>query len=102
MSDCGGIAGPDSASVYPMSLDKDSRIELFRQLADIFRERVQGGEWRPDRRIPSEPDLAEEFEVNRDTVRRAMRELVSDGLLVKVRGKGTFVVPEAERKPLAR
>jgi GntR family transcriptional regulator len=90
--------GQEPDTVYPMSLDRESRIEIFRQLADIFRGRIQRGEWRPDRRIPSEPDLAAEFEVNRDTVRRSIRLLVRDGWFEVVRGKGTFVVPEADRE----
>ena len=47
--------------------------------------------------IPTEKELAESYGIGRNTVRRALANLVSEGLLRKVHGSGTFVVPLEER-----
>jgi GntR family transcriptional regulator len=45
-------------------------------------------------RLPGELELAEQYGVSRDTIRRAIQELVSEGRLVVLRGRGTFVTPK--------
>lgn len=45
----------------------------------------------PHERLPTERDLAEELEVNRQTVRRALDELERDGIVYRLQGAGTFV-----------
>ncbi len=52
---------------------------------------IQTGELQPDDRISSEHQLCKQFHVSRLTVQRAIRELVSHGLLRRVQGSGTFV-----------
>ncbi|MEM1261660.1 MAG: UTRA domain-containing protein [Pseudomonadota bacterium] len=54
-------------------------------------EKIHSGSYQPDDRIPSEHKLAEQFSVSRLTVQRAIRELVSEGLLRRAQGSGTFV-----------
>lgn len=44
-------------------------------------------------KIPSERDLAENFEASRVSVRAAIKSLVQEGLLVQLQGKGTYIVP---------
>ena len=44
-------------------------------------------------KIPSERDLAESFDASRVSVRAAIKILVNEGLLVQLRGKGTYIVP---------
>jgi len=53
--------------------------------------RIADGLWSPGMAISSELDLCEEFGVSRITVRRAISDLVHDGKLQTVQGKGTFV-----------
>ncbi|MFJ2930805.1 GntR family transcriptional regulator [Streptomyces massasporeus] len=65
---------------------------LYVQLADVIAEKVASGELAPDRPIPSENHLADEYGVARLTARRAAQELRERGLIVTVRGKGSFVV----------
>lgn len=45
----------------------------------------------PHERLPTERDLAEELDVNRQTVRRALDELERDGVVYRLQGAGTFV-----------
>ena len=74
-------------------IDPESATPVYQQLADLLRERIARGEWPPDRRLPSEPDLEAEYEVSRDTVRHALDVLRGDGLIVTVRGRGSYVKP---------
>lgn len=59
--------------------------------ADIAR-RIQIDEWPADFQVPNEAQLAEEFDASPLTVRRALRELQSEGLVIRIQGRGTFVV----------
>lgn len=74
-------------------------MPLYAQLIDRFRQMIESGELAPGDRFPAELDLAEQYGVARITVRRAINELVQDGLLVRRQGKGSFVAtPKIERE----
>ncbi len=64
---------------------------LYQQIYDEIKDAIEKGDYAPKERIPSELELAEQYEVSRITVRRAVEELCSDGYLVKQQGRGTFV-----------
>jgi GntR family transcriptional regulator len=68
---------------------------LWLQLADDLRAEIDSGDLPPGARLPSEAEMAEQYGVSRDTVRRATAELASDGLLVVLHGRGTFVVEQS-------
>jgi len=57
----------------------------------ILRERLAGGVWRPNDRLPTEKELAAELNVCPATVQRHLRELQNEGLIWGQRGKGRFV-----------
>ncbi len=59
-------------------------------LADRLRGEIEAGDYANGRRLPTEVSLMAEHELSRDTVRRAFRELEVDGLIYRVRGRGTF------------
>ena len=63
---------------------------IYRQLCDLLEARLVD-EARPGDRLPSEAELAQQFDVNRLTVRRALNELNQRGLIETVHGKGSFV-----------
>src|SRR6185312_5266917 len=65
---------------------------LYEQIKSAIEKRIRGDEWPADFRVPSEESLAEEFGASSLTVRRALRELQSEGMLVRIQGRGTFVV----------
>ena len=60
---------------------------------NLIRGRIESGEWRIDDRIPSERELVESLRVSRATVRLGIDNLVKEGVLYRLRGKGTFVAP---------
>ncbi|WP_030682949.1 GntR family transcriptional regulator [Streptomyces cellulosae] len=76
------------------TLDPMSARPLYVQLADVIAGKIESGELAPDRPIPSENHLADEYGVARLTARRAAQELRERGLIVTVRGKGSFVVEQ--------
>lgn len=71
----------------------DGPVPKHAQLRAILLDRVQGT-WEPHSAIPSERDLMAEYGVSRATVREAIRQLVEEGKLYRVHGKGTFVSGE--------
>ncbi|NQX13431.1 GntR family transcriptional regulator [Microbacteriaceae bacterium VKM Ac-2855] len=72
-------------------IEHDSPLTAWGQVHRDLRRRVEAGEFAVGERIPSESELIAFYEVSRPTVRRATRELVSDGYLVIRQGAGTFV-----------
>lgn len=76
------------------TLDPMSARPLYVQLADVIAGKIASGELAPDRPIPSENHLAQEYGVARLTARRTAQELRERGLIVTVRGKGSFVVEQ--------
>lgn len=69
----------------------DSDIPLYYQLISIIKRNVSVGLLQPGDLIPSESELCDAFEISRSTVRQAIGELESEGLVVRRRGKGTFI-----------
>ena len=63
----------------------------YQKLKDFIVEMIQSDELTPGDKIYSENELAEKFDISRHTVRQALGELVNEGWLYRVQGKGTFV-----------
>jgi len=68
-----------------------SPVARYIQLATLFRNRIAAGEWPVGSRIPNVDTLAAEFAVARGTMREALGLLEQEGLLERLRAKGTFV-----------
>lgn len=68
-----------------------SPVARYIQLATLFRNRIASGEWAVGSRIPNVDELAAEFSVARGTMREALGLLEQEGLLERLRAKGTFV-----------
>jgi DNA-binding GntR family transcriptional regulator len=64
---------------------------VWKQLAAILRARIRSGRYQPRRAVPSEKQLEQEFGVARGTARKAIAALRSEGLVVTVAGRGTYV-----------
>lgn len=70
---------------------KQSGVSLYHIIEESLRNSINSGEWKKGTRIPSETVLADQFAVSRSTIRQAIANLVSDGLLIRRQGLGTFV-----------
>ncbi len=70
-------------------------IPLYYQLENILRSKIEGGEVLPNNKLPTEQELSREYKISRATVRQALAALVSEGLLYRKQGKGTFVTEKA-------
>jgi GntR family transcriptional regulator len=70
---------------------KDKAIPLYYQIETILRRKILSGEFQPQAPMPTEDALAQSFDVSRITIRQALGLLEKDGLVVRQRGKGTFV-----------
>jgi len=78
-------------------LAKDDPAPLYRQLQRVLRDAINSRLLHQDDAIPPERDLAEDFDISRITVRKAIDGLVSEGLLMRRRGAGTFVASRVEK-----
>jgi len=74
-----------------VELNRSSPIPLYTQIEQTIRDWIASGEFGPGDRVPSEIELAGSMSVSRMTVRKAIDRLVSDRVLFRRAGKGTFV-----------
>ena len=79
--------------VRPETVDPDSATPVYVQVANILRSRIESGQLLPDRPVPSESQLQQEFGVARGTARKAIAVLREEGLVVTVMGRGSYVNP---------
>jgi GntR family transcriptional regulator len=83
-------AYPGHVSDHP-AIDPDAPKLIYLQVADDIEARIRSGELRPGRRLPAERDLATEYGVAYDTIRRATAVLRDRGLITTIIGRGTYV-----------
>jgi GntR family transcriptional regulator len=72
-------------------IDKDLPIPYHYQLRELLRDEITSGRWEVGEQLPSERELCEAFRLSRTTIREAIDALVSEGLLRREKGRGTFV-----------
>jgi len=75
----------------------EARAVAYRTLAAQIRTAIRNGDYAGGRRLPTEEQLAAGYAVSRQTVRRAMQDLVSEGIIYRVAGRGTYPVAEEDR-----
>lgn len=83
-------------------IDRAGDTPPYRQIAYMLRRAIASDQLRPGDQLPSEAKLIEHFGVARMTVRQAIQELRSEGLVVSEHGRGVFVrsmPPIRERWP---
>lgn len=76
-------------------VDKISSIPLYIQIQDMLYEGISSGQLQPGTQVPSEPELAAQYDVSRMTARKAIEGLVNKGYLIRRQGKGTYVADGA-------
>jgi GntR family histidine utilization transcriptional repressor len=90
-----GIGNETSRKPEAPNWRKTIRAPLYAGVKQMILDRIHSGEWPPKYRVPSENELVAELGVSKMTANRALRELASEGELVRIQGVGSFV---AERK----
>ncbi|EIK95982.1 GntR family transcriptional regulator [Pseudomonas sp. M47T1] len=73
------------------SLSSDERLPLYQRLRDQLAEQIARNRWGAGEAIPTESALAAEYGLSIGTVRKAIDQLVSESLLERQQGRGTFV-----------
>ena len=76
------------------AVDPNAPKLIYEQVADHLTARIEAGELSPGARLPAERDLATEYGVAYDTIRRATALLRARGLILTIVGRGTFVRPK--------
>ena len=85
----------------PRLSKKSADLPLYRQLYLVLREAINNGSLGESRVVPSEHELCREFGVSRVTVRRALRDLARDDLIVKRQGASTIARSSVPVRPFA-
>lgn len=70
---------------------KERLAPVYSQIEEHLRASIEGGEFAPGDRLPSESELAQKFQTTRTTVRQALSRLVFEGLITRHVGRGSFV-----------
>ena len=78
----------------------ESAGPLYGKVKEFVLANIGNGAWSRDRRLPSENELVSALGVSRMTVHRALRELTSEGHLLRIQGVGTFVAPPKPQSTL--
>ncbi len=84
-----------------MPLDRTSGVALWRQIQSVLENDIVTGQVKAGERLPTEQEFAQQFGVNRHTVRQAVAGLVDKGLLRVEQGRGTFVQERVLHYPLS-
>jgi len=74
-----------------LSVLKKNHTPFYLQIAQHFREKIISGEYPINSKIPSEDEIVTLFGVSRMTARNAVTQLVNEGLVYRMHGKGAFV-----------
>jgi GntR family transcriptional regulator len=80
-----------------ITVDKASAVPYYHQVKEAVKVLIVKGGLKPGDMLPSEFNLSEQLGISRLVVHRAYRELVTEGLLIRKRPKGTFVSPPIHR-----
>lgn len=75
-------------------------LPLYAQVKALLVKRIGAGGWKPGQMLPSEYELAAEYNVSQGTVRKALNELETDRMIVRRQGVGTFIARHSRDKAL--
>jgi DNA-binding GntR family transcriptional regulator len=88
----------DVPNVEHMEIDRFNPTPIYKQVARAIRERIKSGELQPKEPVPSESKMVADYGIARDTARQAVALLRSEGWVITLPQRGTYV---AERLPVA-
>lgn len=76
---------------FARTVDYDSPLPYYAQVKEILRQQIVSGVWESGDQLPGELELCRVFGVSRAVIRQALNEMVQEGLVVRRKGKGTFI-----------
>jgi DNA-binding LacI/PurR family transcriptional regulator len=82
--------------------DRTNPLPLYIQVREDIRSQIESGRLAPGDRLLLERALTEQYAVSSVTVKRALRDLAHEGLVVRIKRKGTFVSPRKIERPDAK
>ena len=83
------------------AIERSSAMPIYTQVKEWMRAQIVSGAWESGFKLTAEAELAEELGLARGTLRKAIEELIAEGLLIRTHGRGTFVAPPPVDQPLA-
>jgi len=75
-------------------LRERQEISGYQQLSDLIRNQIAAGVFPSGSQLPTEMEISRKYRLNRHTVRRAFEIIAHEGLIYRLRGKGTFVASQ--------
>jgi GntR family transcriptional regulator len=96
-------AGPETYALEDtLPTKRFATRPLYLQVRDAIAQRIVSGEWKPNRIIPNESELARQFGVSSGTMRKALDLAESEHLLTRRQGWGTSVNDQSSGEQAAR
>lgn len=80
-----------------MDRNLEDNMPIYMQIMNRIRDAIASGELEAGDKVPSVREFASEFEVNPNTMQRALMELEREGILVSERAIGRFVTDDRSR-----
>ncbi len=90
---------PNTLYLSLVTVDPDSAVPLYRQIYQGLRDAIIAGRLTAETKLPSTRDLATIWGVSRNTLRNAFDQLIAEGYLEAIVGRGTFVAEARMRQP---
>ncbi|QTH40419.1 GntR family transcriptional regulator [Cohnella sp. LGH] len=74
-----------------MDMDRSDKTPMYRYIMNDIKRKIESGELNAHDPLPTQIDLAKEYNTSEITSRRALSDLVQEGYVYRIRGKGTFI-----------
>jgi GntR family transcriptional regulator len=84
------------------TIDHRSPLPYYAQVKEALVDRIEHEIWKPGDQLPGEPELCSMFGVSRTVIRQALSEMEHEGLILRAKGKGTFVAQPKIMENLAQ
>jgi len=84
-------ASEDLSRLFRNGVDRGSPIPYYVQVKQALQEYIENSDQQPGDQLPGEPELCRMFDVSRTVIRQALKEMEYEGLIVREKGRGTFV-----------
>lgn len=79
-----------------IQVDVRSRVPIYEQIVNSFKQMTMSGILSPDEKLPSVRDLSQELTINPNTIQKAYQELERQNIIYTKRGQGSFVNPNIQ------